>query len=111
MRHRSKSIPSVLLTIAFVLTAMVPAAFAAYTGFTTSSYIKGYTVTADYTGEVSRINLNRVHYVVIFEGEAFPSERAENSTVPSMDNDAAQTVPAETSRAQCAVDPGNFCFG
>ena len=33
-------------------------AVATYSGTTTSSYVKGYTVTADYTGTVSRINLN-----------------------------------------------------
>lgn len=30
--------------------------------------VKGYTVTADYTGTVSRIALDRVRYVAIFEG-------------------------------------------
>ena len=44
-------------------------AVATYTGSTTSSYIKGYTVTADYTGTVSHIALDRVRYVAIFEGE------------------------------------------
>ena len=29
---------------------------------------KGYTVTADYTGTVGKINLDRVRYVAIFEG-------------------------------------------
>lgn len=43
-------------------------AVATYTGTTTSRYVKGYTVTADYTGTVSRINLNKVRYVAIFEG-------------------------------------------
>ncbi len=43
-------------------------AVATYTGTATSTYVKGYTVTAEYTGTVSRIELNRVHYVVIFEG-------------------------------------------
>ena len=37
-------------------------AVATYTGSATSSYVKGYTVTADYTGTVSRIALNRVRY-------------------------------------------------
>ena len=41
-------------------------AVATYTGSATSSYV--YTVTADYTGTVSRIALNRVRYVAIFEG-------------------------------------------
>lgn len=43
-------------------------AFATYAGTATSSYVKGYTVTADYVGTVSRIALNRVRYVAIFEG-------------------------------------------
>ena len=43
-------------------------AVATYTGSATSSYVKGYTVTADYTGTVGRINLDRVRYVAIFEG-------------------------------------------
>ena len=43
-------------------------AVATYTGSATSSYIKGYTVTADYTGTVSRINLDKTRYVAIFEG-------------------------------------------
>lgn len=44
-------------------------AVATYTGTATSSYVTGYTVTADYSGTVSRIALNRVRYVAIFEGE------------------------------------------
>ena len=43
-------------------------AVATYTGSATSSYVTGYTVTAEYTGTVSRIALNRVRYVAIFEG-------------------------------------------
>ena len=43
-------------------------AIATYTGSATSSYVTGYTVTAEYTGTVSRIALNRVRYVAIFEG-------------------------------------------
>ena len=43
-------------------------AMATYTGSATSSYIKGYTVSADYTGTVSRIALNKTRYVAIFEG-------------------------------------------
>jgi len=43
-------------------------AVATYTGSATSSYVKGYTVTADYAGTVSRINLNKTRYVAIYEG-------------------------------------------
>ena len=53
-------------------------AVATYTGSATSSYVKGYTVTADYAGTVSRIALNRVRYVAIFEGTPIqPTEPAE----------------------------------
>ena len=48
-------------------------AMASYTGSATSSYVKGYTVTADYAGTVSRINLNKIRYVAIFEGTALDS--------------------------------------
>lgn len=55
-------------------------AVATYTGSTTSSYVKGYTVTADYTGTVSRIALNRVRYVAIFEGMPIqPAEPAKTA--------------------------------
>ena len=37
-------------------------AVATYTGSTTNSYVKGYTVTADYSGTVSRIALNQIRY-------------------------------------------------
>ena len=43
-------------------------AVATYTGSATSNYVKGYTVTADYTGTVSRINVDKTRYVAIFEG-------------------------------------------
>ena len=43
-------------------------AVATYTGTATSSYVTGYTVTADYAGTVSRIALNKTRYVAIFEG-------------------------------------------
>lgn len=42
---------------------------AAYSGSATSSYVKGYTVTANYAGTVSRIALNKTRYVAIFEGD------------------------------------------
>ena len=43
-------------------------AVATYSGTATSSYVTGYTVTAKYEGTVSRIALDRVRYVAIFEG-------------------------------------------
>ena len=61
-------------------------AVATYTGTTTSSYVSGYTVTADYAGKVSHISLDRVRYVAIFEGvslapaEPEPTEAAAEQT-------------------------------
>lgn len=60
-------------------------AVATYTGTATSSYVTGYTVTADYTGTVSRIALNKTRYVAIFEGAAIeplaPLPDADNGPV------------------------------
>lgn len=90
-------------------------AVAAYTGSTTNSYIKGYTVTADYTGTVSRINLNRVRYVAIFEGKALPNEGTADISLPNTDSDAALPTAAETSRPSTPVIVGisvlaGLCF-
>lgn len=60
-------------------------ATAAYTGSATSSYVKGYTVTADYTGTVSRIALNKTRYVAIFEGESL-------EPLPTAEPDPSQGV-------------------
>ena len=56
-------------------------AVATYTGSATSSYVKGYTVTADYTGTVSRIILNKTRYVAVFKGE--PLEQPEQEQPPA----------------------------
>ena len=70
-------------------------AVATYTGTATSSYIKGYTVTADYSGTVSRINLNKVRYVAIFEGVSLAPAEPEPTPEPSPDVDAqAPEAPA-----------------
>ena len=43
-------------------------AVATYSGTATSKYVTGYTVTAKYVGTVSKIALDRVRYVAVFEG-------------------------------------------
>lgn len=63
-------------------------AVASYGGSTTSSYVKGYTVTADYIGTVSRIALNKTRYVAIFEGEAI-APVAEPTPTPDQSQDTA----------------------
>ena len=62
-----------------------------YSGSATNSYVKGYTVTADYAGTVSRINLNKIRYVAIFEGTALEPAPGED---PSDDPTATQTDPS-----------------
>ncbi|MBE7009162.1 MAG: cell wall anchor protein [Ruminococcaceae bacterium] len=65
-------------------------AVATYTGSVTSSYVKGYTVTADYVGTVSRIALDRVRYVAIFEGT-----RIAGADEPEeISKEIAETTPA-----------------
>ena len=65
-----------------------------YTGTATSSYVKGYTVTADYTGTVSRIALNKVRYVAIFEGTPLePVQPVEEGATPAQFNWLAIAVP------------------
>lgn len=70
-------------------------AIASYSGSTTSSYVKGYTVTADYTGTVSRVNMDKVRYVAIFEGTALEKEESpEVSPTPSPVTDGEQDKTA-----------------
>jgi len=66
-------------------------AVATYTGITTSSYVKGYTVTAEYSGTVSRIALNKTRYVAIFEGVALEPvvEEEPEPVVPDVIDNAA----------------------
>lgn len=71
-------------------------AVATYTGSATSSYVTGYTVTADYSGTVSRIALNRVRYVAIYEGTPIQPVEAPVEPVPTVTeqfNWAAILVP------------------
>ncbi|MCI9515181.1 MAG: LPXTG cell wall anchor domain-containing protein [Oscillospiraceae bacterium] len=75
-------------------------AVASYSGSATSSYVKGYTVTADYAGTVSRINLNKIRYVAIFEGTALeptPTEEPGNTADPSLTDPADPTAPVDPS--------------
>ncbi len=78
-------------------------AIATYTGSATSSYVKGYVVTADYSGAVSRIALNKVRYVAVFEGtplipleptpEPEPSADVQEPAAPIQFNWAYVLVP------------------
>ena len=71
-------------------------AVATYTGSATSGYVTGYTVTADYTGTVSRIALNKTRYVAIFEGtplEPVVPEVSPDEAKPAQFNWAYILVP------------------
>ncbi len=66
-------------------------AVATYSGTATSSYVTGYNVTAKYVGTVSKIALDRVRYVAIFEG----TEIKPAIPLPDLE-DPAVTVPDRT---------------
>lgn len=72
-------------------------AVATYTGTATSSYVKGYTVTADYTGTVSRIALNKVRYVAIFEGTPL---------IPILPDEPEDTAPVQFNWLAIAIPFG-----
>ena len=55
-----------------------------YTGTATSNYVKGYTVTAEYSGTVSRIALNKVRYVAMFEGTPLNPVEPEPAPTPAI---------------------------
>ena len=70
-------------------------AIATYTGSATSSYVTGYVVTADYSGTVSRIALNKVRYVAIFEGTPLVPVAEEPDPGPEASSGVQMpTVPA-----------------
>ena len=65
-------------------------AVATYSGAATSSYVTGYNVTAKYEGTVSRIALDRVRYVAVFEGTEI------KPAVPIPDPADPDTLPGST---------------
>ena len=70
-------------------------ATATYSGTAKSSYVSGYTVTADYVGTVSRISLDRVRYVAIFSGVSLNPVEPEPDTTPD-DSNSQGTVIEDT---------------
>ena len=74
-------------------------AVATYTGTSSSSYVKGYIVSADYCGTVSRINLNRVRYIAIFEGVSLapPEPEPTEAPVPVTEEPSAETAEIQRS--------------
>ncbi len=60
-------------------------AVATYTGKQTSSYIKGYTVQANYIGVVSKTAVPSVRYTAVFHGEEEPPEEETNEATDTKD--------------------------
>ena len=54
-----------------------------YSGTKTTSYVKGYTTTADYVGEVYRTGVTVIRYTVIFNGTPIAVEEPESSAWPA----------------------------
>ena len=71
------------------------------TGSSTTRYATGYTITADYTGEVAKTGCEIVTYTAIFGSRAVPEESAEDSGVETVP--AAKPEPAANSPASAPV--------
>lgn len=65
-------------------------AIATYTGTATSKYATGYTVTASYTGEVSKLASDKVIYTAVFGGAPTQTPETAEPTGP----DAAEPAPS-----------------
>ena len=61
---------------------------AKYTGTTSSTYATGYTVTADYIGQVSKTNCSVLTYTAIFGSMEVPEEQTDQAPAdtPSSEN-------------------------
>jgi hypothetical protein len=74
-------------------------AIVTYGGTRTSSYVKGYTITADYSGEVYRKGVTVIRYTVIFVGTENLASARETTTVPETE---PQSKPDASARGQGA---------
>ena len=75
-------------------------AIATYGGKKTSSYVKGYKVTADYVGEICRTGVSVIKYTVIFTGAAIETKTPEPTQTPE------QTEPPIITTDPGATEPG-----
>lgn len=60
-------------------------AIVTYTGTASSRNVTGYTVTAQYSGEVEKVSLNKVQYVAVFHGTPLVVPEVEVPEVQTMD--------------------------
>ena len=79
-------------------------ATASYTGTSSSRYATGYTVTANYSGEVARTGCNVVTYTAIFGSMPDPNGSAEPETPENVDE---PTVPENPDTHDTPNAPAN----
>lgn len=60
-------------------------AIVTYTGTASSRNVTGYTVTAQYSGEVKKVSLGKVQYVAVFHGTPLVVPEVEVEEAPTMD--------------------------
>lgn len=60
-------------------------AIGTYTGTASSRNVTGYTVTAQYSGEVEKVSLDKVQYVAVFHGTPLVVPEVEVEEAPTMD--------------------------
>lgn len=60
-------------------------AIVTYTGTASSRNVTGYTVTAQYSGEVKKVSLDKVQYVAVFHGTPLVVPEVEVEEAPTMD--------------------------
>ena len=71
-------------------------AIATYSGTRTTSYVKGYNVTADYIGEICRTGVSVIRYTVIFTGAEIVRPEPEPAPTPEPEPEP-EPLPVETS--------------
>ena len=86
---------------------------ATYSGSATSSYVKGYTVTADYVGEICRTGISIIRYTVIFTGtkpepESEPEQPVEQE--PPAEPEEALPVDSEPEPEPVKTSGFNWLF-
>ena len=79
-------------------------AVASYTGTATGRSVTGYTVTVDYTGEVSKSSSDTVIYTAVFSAEnvSHGETHFEQDTDGAEDGEAQRDLPAEAEQAENA---------
>ena len=68
-------------------------AIVTYTGTASSRNVTGYTVTAQYSGEVEKVSLNKVQYVAVFHGTPLVVPEVEVEEAPTMKQFWTQITP------------------